>query len=254
MDNKTLVSTAARELFEKKDVAAVDRYFADPYIEHNPNVPDGTAALKGLAQGLAQNPAFKYELVRVIADGDLVVLHSRATGFMPQPMVMFDIFRVAGGKIVEHWDVLQSAVEHTASGRTQLDGPTVVTDHHKTEANRKLVQGFLDTILYGGHYDKITDYISTVQYDQHNPGVGDGLAGFNKAMEAMAKAGLSMVYKKTYRLLADGNFVFTHSEGEFAGKHVAFADLFRLENGRIVEHWDCIQDVPAESKNTNGMF
>ncbi|WP_189006843.1 nuclear transport factor 2 family protein [Deinococcus roseus] len=48
--------------------------------------------------------------------------------------------------------------------------------------------------------------------------------------------------------------MFSHSEGTFAGKHVAFADLFRIENGKIVEHWDAIQEVPTVGRNANGMF
>ncbi|GGJ52666.1 hypothetical protein GCM10008938_43280 [Deinococcus roseus] len=59
---------------------------------------------------------------------------------------------------------------------------------------------------------------------------------------------------EAYLIIAEGNFVFSHSEGTFAGKHVAFADLFRIENGKIVEHWDAIQEVPTVGRNANGMF
>lgn len=71
----------------------------------------------------------------------------------------------------------------------------------------------------------------------------------------MAKLGLTMEYKQTYRYIAEGNFVFTHSEGTFAGKHVAFADLFRIADGKIVEHWDAIQEIPTgEAMNHHGVF
>ncbi len=109
-------------------------------------------------------------------------------------------------------------------------------------------------VLYGHQMDKLTTYISTDSYHQHNPGVGDGLAGFGEAMADLAKAGLSMVYAKTYRYVAEGDLVFTHSEGTFAGRHVVFADLFRVENGKIVEHWDVIQDVPATTASGLSMF
>ncbi len=124
----------------------------------------------------------------------------------------------------------------------------------KTSANKKLLQDFIDVVLLGGQFDKVAQYISVETYHQHNPGVGDGLAGFGQAMEEMAKAGLTMKYAKVHRVLGEGNFVFTHSEGEFGGKRVAFADLFRIEASKIVEHWDAVQEIPATAVNANSMF
>src|SRR5271157_4573370 len=147
------------------------------------------------------------------------------------------------GKAVEHWDVQQPEAPATVSGRSQIDGPTQVTDIAKTAANKKLLQDFYADVLYNHKMDKLPEYISTTTYYQHNPGVGDGLDGFGKAMAELAKQSLTMEYKKTYRVIAEGNFVFAHSEGIFAGKHVAFADLFRIEDGKIVEHWDAIAEV-----------
>jgi len=92
-------------------------------------------------------------------------------------------------------------------------------------------------------------------YNQHNPGVGDGLDGLSKALD-MAKQGLPMEYHTLHKVIGEGNFVLTLSEGQFAGKHVAFYDLFRVESGKIVEHWDVIQDIPPKEswKNQNGKF
>jgi predicted SnoaL-like aldol condensation-catalyzing enzyme len=169
-------------------------------------------------------------------------------------MVTFDLFRVQDGRIVEHWDVMQPEQAQTVSGRSQTDGPTEPGDRAHTAPSRKLVQGFFDDVIYGHRMDKLADYISPTSYHQHNPGVGDGLDGFGKAMADLQKAGLSMEYKKTYRMAAEGDLVFTHSEGIFAGKHVAFADLFRVEGGKIVEHWDAIQEVPSETASGLPLF
>jgi predicted SnoaL-like aldol condensation-catalyzing enzyme len=248
--SKSAVVAATDNLFGQHDGAAVDRSFSPAYIQHNPGFPNGLEPLRGLA-GMK---ALKYERARVIAEGDLVVTHSVYTGFGPAPMAAFDVFRVENGKIVEHWDVLQPVVAKTVSGRSQVDGPTEVVDLDKTAANKALIQGFLDDVLYAHKMDKLTTYFSTEQYDQHNPGVGDGLAGFGKAMSELQAAGLTMEYQKTYRVVAEGNFVFTHSEGIFAGKHVAFADLFRVAGGKIVEHWDTIQEIPAKTASGNSMF
>jgi predicted SnoaL-like aldol condensation-catalyzing enzyme len=252
--NKQLVRTALQELFGNRDPGALSRYWAEPYRQHNPHVPDGLAALPPLLEQLES-----YDVKRVLGEGELVVTHSLARGLGPTPMVVFDIFLVRDERLVEHWDVMQPLAERTVSGRTQLDGPTEPAgpaDPARTAASKEVVQGFLEQVIYGHQLAKLPTFINPAKYHQHNPMVGDGLDGFGAAMAQLAKQGLKMEYRKTYRIIADGDLVFTHSEGEFAGRHVAFADLFRVEDGKIVEHWDCIQDVvdPAATANRHGMF
>jgi predicted SnoaL-like aldol condensation-catalyzing enzyme len=248
---KETLKTALADLLDKRDLSAIDRYWDPGYIQHNPMMPDGSEVVRQMVQAM---PGFKSTSARFIADGDLVVVHNRVTGVGPTNIIGFEIFRVANGKLAEHWDVQQPEEAKTVSGRTQIDGPTEIQDLDKTEANRKLVKDFFADVLYSHKMEKLPEYISTTTYNQHNPHVGDGLDGFGKAMAEMAKAGQTMDYKKTHKYIAEGNFVFTLSEGIFAGKNVAFADLFRLQDGKIVEHWDCIHELATESKNKNGMF
>ena len=93
-----------------------------------------------------------------------------------------------------------------------VDGPTKVVDHDKTSTNQALIQGFVQDVLIDGKGDKLTDYVSTEQYDQHNPLVGDGLDGLGKALQAFAEAGKPMKYTKCHNMVVEGNFVFTMSE------------------------------------------
>lgn len=165
----------------------------------------------------------------------------------------FDLFRVADGKLAEHWDALTPAVEDTASGRSQVDGPTEIGDPSRTEATRALVAEFAEKVLKGADYSVLTDYISTEQYHQHNPEAGDGLAGFGEAAAKWADQGKTLAYKTVHRIVAEGDFALVQSEGEF-GVPVAYWDLFRVSDGRIVEHWDVIAAVPAELPHGNGLF
>ena len=223
------------------------------YTQHNLAVEDG---LEGFGKVLQNKPpgGFKANVVRAFEDGDYVFTHTEYDFFGPK--VGFDIFRFEDGLIVEHWDNLQEKVEETASGRSQTDGPTQVLDKDKTDENKALIRGFVDDVLMGGNPSTITDYVSTETYHQHNPAVGDGLAALGKALEDLAKAGTPMVYEKNHLLLGEGNFVLTVSEGQFLGKHVSFYDLFRIEAGKIVEHWDAIEEIPHRDqwKNDNGKF
>lgn len=113
----------------------------------------------------------------------------------------------------------------------------------KTEENKAFIQNFLDDVMFGKSPDKITDYISTEQYDQHNVAIEDGLEGLNKAIERLS-AEDNIFYKKVHKVLGEGNFVLSMSEGEWNGKSQTFYDLYRIENGKIVEHWDIIQEIP----------
>lgn len=223
------------------------------YIQHNLAVGDG---LEGFGAVMANAPegGFKANVVRAFQDGDYVFTHTEYDFFGPK--VGFDIFKFEDGKIVEHWDNLQEIVTETASGRSQFDGPTAVEDPEKTATNKALIEDFMEDILMGKNPGKITDYVSTTEYHQHNPAVKDGLEGLGEAISAMNEAGMPMRYDKNHLILGEGNFVLTASEGEFMKKHVAFYDLFRIKAGKIVEHWDVIENIPAQSewKNNNGKF
>ena len=106
--NKALVLEGIKGVFIGRDPAVIDRLFSADYRQHNPQIPNGPAAIKALLGNLS--PDFKYEPGLAMADGDYVSIHGRYTGWGPKPMIAVDIFRVADGKIVEHWDVMQEEV------------------------------------------------------------------------------------------------------------------------------------------------
>ncbi len=224
------------------------------YIQHNLAVADG---LEGFGEVIQHAPpqGFKANIVRAFQDGDYVFTHTEYDFFGPK--AGFDVFRFENGKIVEHWDNLLAVQKPNPSGRTQFDGATEITDLNKTEANKKTVTGFIENVILNHQTDKIATYINPTKYIQHNPAVADGLDGFGAAMKYFAESGLVMEYTKLHKVLGEGNFVLTISEGKFGkGEHTAFYDLFRLENGQIVEHWDVISGIPAKAdwKNNNGKF
>ena len=224
------------------------------YVQHNLGVGDGLAGFGALLQQLPKGSA-KVNTVRVFQDGDLVFAHTDYNFFGPK--VGFDIFRFENGQIVEHWDNLQEKpATPNPSDRTMLDGAVEVTDLAKTADNKTLVRSFVDDILVNGRMEKLTKYYDGDHYVQHNPEIADGPSGLGAALKAMAAQGVTMKYDQIHMRLGVGNFVLTVSEGTFAGKHSAFYDLFRVQNGKIAEHWDTIETIPprVEWKNTNGKF
>jgi len=239
---------------ETGDPAPVAFINPDKYIQHNLTAADGLAGLGALLQQLPAGSA-RANTVRVFEDGDFVFAHTEYDFFGPK--IGFDVFRFEEGRIVEHWDNLQhTPTSPNPSGHTMLDGERQVKDLRNTEANKALVRSFVDDILVNGRMAKLATYFDGDRYVQHNPQIGDGLSGLGAALESMARQGVTMRYDRIHRVLGEGNFVLVASEGEFAGRPVAFYDLFRVEAGKIAEHWDTIEPIPtrAEWKNGNGKF
>ena len=243
--SKALVLEALQTLMLDGNVEAVSEYYAADSIQHNPMFANGIDAQKGVFAMLSGIDGFDAEFVRVIADDDMVAVHARYEGFGPTAMIAFDVFRVEDGKIVEHWDNLIPEAAPNPSGRTQIDGATEITDLDKTEENKARVLEFITKSLIEHQEVNITDYISPVTYLQHNPMVADGLEGFGAFMAQMAEQGISMDYSKVHHVIGEGNFVLTLSEGSLGKDAMAFYDLFRLEEGLIVEHWDVIAPMPG---------
>lgn len=254
--NKTIVQDAVAALFKTFNAAEVEKLLHPDYIQHNPAVPTGRAAISGFLPALKAS-GISVETHRIIAEGNFVVTHNTYTNaqlFGAEKIVAFDVFRLSNGQVVEHWDNLSPVTAPNPSGRSQTDGPTQIVDLAKTSENKALVAAFVEAVLIGGKFDQLPNFISTTTYHQHNSAIADGLDGLGSAVAAMAKHGISMKYDSLHLVVAEGNFVFTMSEGKFGGKRTAFYDLFRVEAGKIVEHWDIISDIPAEMAHKNGKF
>ncbi|KAA5827647.1 hypothetical protein FPF71_02060 [Algibacter amylolyticus] len=238
---------------ETGDQSAIAHINPTNYTQHNLAVAEG---LKGFGEVLQHAPegGFKANVVRAFQDGDYAITHTEYDFFGPK--VGFDIFKFENGLITEHWDNFSDLAAANPSGRTQTDGIVTITDLDKTEQNKALVKDFVNTVLINGEFDKMPNYFDGDAYIQHNTMIADGVSGLAKALEDMAKQGITMVFTKNHIVLGEGNFVLSVSEGTFAGNPTSFYDLFRIENGKIAEHWDTIETILPEEdrKNDNGKF
>ncbi|MBR8640444.1 nuclear transport factor 2 family protein [Streptomyces tuirus] len=258
---KAVAVRVLKGVFEEGDTEVVDRFVRPDYIQHNPLAPDGAEPLKNLGVAINQQfPDAVYDVKRVISEGDLVLVHSNV---VMQPgtrgMAVFDIFRFQGGRIAEHWDVGQNVPESSVNGndmfstesrpRTERPGPSRLTAY-----NKKVVTEAVDRLLVGKDLSALDRYWGP-EYHQHNPTMADGVEG--------VKAGLGAYFERfpqlsvtPKRVIAEGDLVAVHSHYVSAPgeRGTAVVDLFRVRNGRIVEHWDALQDVPETSANDNTMF
>lgn len=247
--------------FASGDSDLATSLLAEGYIQHNLAYATGRDAFVASVLGLATGdvPATTVQNVRAFADGDYVFLQTVYNFAGAGEQVAFDIFRFdADGKIAEHWDNLAAVAEPNPSGHTQIDGPVEVSadEAARTAQNRQLVSDFLFDVMQGNHSEKTADYFDGDAYVQHNTAIADGLSGLSDALAALAEQGIEMIYDRTHMVLAQGDFVLGVSEGTYGGVPTSYYDLWRVQDGKIAEHWDVIETIADESTwaNSNGKF
>lgn len=120
-NKKIVVDFYTLAFVDKKVEEAFDKYVGDTYIQHNPNIPDGKKPVIEMLVGLFSNPELNVSIKRIIAEDDLVVIHQHSKSSPEDPgSALIEIFRVDKGKIVEHWDVMQSVPETSANDNTMF--------------------------------------------------------------------------------------------------------------------------------------
>jgi predicted SnoaL-like aldol condensation-catalyzing enzyme len=244
---KALVIKAIDELFVNLQPDAVYRHWAEGFRQHSPLVSDGREGLRTTIVQLG-TLGFRYRMVRVLADGQWVVLHSHGGG-VSQPFSVCNLLRVEGDRLAEHWEVVQPLITDTVSGHEMLDGPTEVTDLDRTDDNRELVRELMDKVLVGGDLTALDGYFDGGSLIQHSPHVPDGVAAMRDWLAQGPRR-----YERLDLIIAEGDFVWVQCAGTVDGRPHVLNDLFRIADGKIVEHWDVIGEVPAQLPHDNSLF
>ncbi len=235
---------------------AVAKYTGARYTQHSTGVRDGREGfIEFFEPFLARNPDRDIRFIRGWEDGRYVFVHvyQSLNGGAAQ-WVTTDFFDTdEHGKIVEHWDVIAAYADTTPSGHTSTDGPTEIKDLDKTEANKQLVRDMIrDLLMRGGDVSRASEYISRERYVQHNRELPDGLEAFSALL---GRAKRELWYERIVLVVGRGNFVATLCESSWSGRPYAQVDIFRVEDGLIVEHWDNVEPCPpAEELVNSGKF
>ena len=244
------------EMFRNRDSTAIDRFFSEPFVQHDPNIADGLSGLRAFVKEVTNSLTTNITIYRTVVDGGIVMLHSKYESWpgFSGPVIAFDLFRFKNGKIIEHWGGQTPEAGPNLSGHTQVDGPTTVVDRGRTEAHRTLVRTFKQVVTVELRFDRVEEFIDGDRYIQHASKVGDGTARMKARVSEVEKPGATPVLIPR-RYIAEGNFVLCLVEAR-TEPPTANYDLFRVENGKIAEHWDVLSVIPPENrgKNTNGPF
>ena len=223
-------------------------YMGATYIQHSTGVPDekeGFAAF--FANFFECHPEREMKIVRTIEDGNLVFVHVHQylNGGEAQ-WVTTDTFRAdENGRIVEHWDVIDYYRAPENGQLDQIFGDFEVTDLEQTAANKKTVRRFLTEIFQNKELDHWEDFVAE-DLIQHNHEIGQGSQAYK---DYVAERGLTFDF--VFQLLGQGNYVVSYGQTQIDGFSYAQYDIFRLENGLIVEHWDNKEVMPKVEDLTN---
>lgn len=117
--NKELVREAMIALYQRRDASAVDRFFAPDYVQHDPSIPQGRAALGDIIRGFAPNAW--YEPGLTIAEGDRVVIRGRLRAWTLVLRTVVSVFRIENGRLAEHWDVMEDGVRSPFGSIAKFD-------------------------------------------------------------------------------------------------------------------------------------
>lgn len=236
--------------------AAMAKYTGARYTQHSTGVGDGPEGfVTFFDEFVKRNPIRDIQILRAIEDGQYLFVHAfQSLNNGEAKWVTLDFFDTdANDKLIEHWDVIAEYSDSTPSGHTSVDGPTEVTDFDRTEENKALVRSMIgDLLMVGGNPHNIGNYISAGSYVQHNKDVPDGLEAFKELAIAENRP---LNYDEIVLLIGQGNFVATLCKANWEGHPYAQADLFRVEDGLIVEHWDAAEPIcPEEGWANSGKF
>jgi predicted SnoaL-like aldol condensation-catalyzing enzyme len=259
--NKALVVYVYDQLFNHANTSVIDKYVRSDYIQHNPTVANGPDALRQLVETLhATNPDSRNVIEHVVAQDDLVLLQTLAGASATFPgLAIVDVFRVQDGKIAEHWDTIQPVPGTTVSGHdmfSTLSSPATATPDPRanTAGNESVVLRYLRALTGKHDLSAVDRYVSPSLY-QHDPALADGACATRKAYADLFAAYPDYA-AAVAKVVAEGDYVAVHTHVQDAPSDLGTSvyEIFRVQHGKIVEHWSDTQDVPTTSVNGNSMF
>lgn len=233
------------------NIEAVKKYSGERYTQHSTGVGDGPEGFMEFFKGFLKRTSNRdIRIIRAIEDGNYVFVHVyQDIDNGTAKWVTTDMFDTDDNdKLIEHWDVIapyQNA--HKNIGGTDIIfGDFQIKDEEKTEENKALIRSFLVDVFQNGNHDNVTNYISSQEFINRNPNISNGVGAFKQFL-----ANQDFNYDFIFKVIGQGDHVVSYAKATLNGEALAVFDIFRIEDGKIVEHWDNMEPIPPRSEWTN---
>ena len=222
---------------------AVTKYTGRRYTQHSTGVRNGIEGfIEFFEPFLKRCPVRDIRIVRSITDGQYVFVQAfQDINNGEAKWVTTDLFDTdQDDKIIEHWDVISAFESDTDSEYDQINGPTDIQDIDATNDNKEIVRTFMCDVMVLGQKEKLESYINRHALVIHSSSDTDS---FDESVGA---------YDQIFKIIGQGNFVVVYGRVFREGQEIARFDIFRLQNGQIVELWVNQEPVPPKQEWVNG--
>lgn len=232
---------------------AVTKYTGHRYTQHSTGVGDGAEGFLAFFEPFVErNPKRDIRIVRIFEDGPWVFcsayqsLNEGAAEWVTMDMFYTD----ADGLILEHWDTIAAYFAQTASGTDMVGGTMEVDPSADTERNKAVVREYTKQVRQEGDVNKLDQFVTT-DFVTYAAPISGGIVGLRDWL-ASAEAG---AYEMLFQIIGQGDVVVTYGKRHAKGKDIAVFDVYRLDGGKIVEHWMNEEEIsPRAIWGNSGKF
>jgi len=233
--------------------AAVEAYTGHRYTQHSTGVGDGAEGFLAFFEPFVErNPKREIEIKRIFEDGPWVWCSAyQSLNDGAAQWVTMDLFYTnPDGMILEHWDTIAPYIADTASGEDMVGGRQDVDPHADTTSSKAVVLEFTKQVLQERGHGKLDQFVADGLV-QHAARIGAGSKGMANWL-ASEEYG---AYEMLFQLIGQGDFVVTYGKRHAKGKDIAVFNLYRVADGKIVEHWMNEEEIgPRENWGNSGKF
>lgn len=232
---------------------AVETYTGHRYTQHSTGVGDGVEGFLDFFEPfVARNPKRDIKILRSFQDGPWVFCHAyQSLNDGAARWVTMDMFYTdPDGLILEHWDTIAPYVADTTSGEDMVGGPSDIDTTADTNGNKALVLEYTKQVLQEGHRSKLAQFVAD-DLVEHSAQVAAGYSG----LEAWLSSDQAGSYEMLFHIMGHGDFVLTYGKRYALGKDIAIFDLYRVADGKIIEHWMNDEVIsPRDAWGNSGKF